>query len=123
MRRELKTRQAWPVSLGFVSPAGLAYNTKGGMMKAIWKFAIEDARDKFEIEMPIGTEILCVQTQHEKPCIWALVDTGEGVEKESREFRMSETGHPLNDDLDLIYIGTFQILGGDLVFHVFELKS
>jgi hypothetical protein len=27
-----------------------------------------------EIEMPIGAEILCIQTQNEKPCIWAKVD-------------------------------------------------
>lgn len=31
------------------------------MMKAVWKYLIEEAQDKFEIKMPVGAEILCVQ--------------------------------------------------------------
>ncbi|GAI73877.1 unnamed protein product [marine sediment metagenome] len=47
------------------------------------------------------------------------------IEKETRHFRLSGTGHPLGDDyLRIInYIGTFQIENGALVFHLFEIKK
>jgi hypothetical protein len=36
-----------------------------------------------------------------------------------RRFRVAGTGHELEPYVDR-YIGTFQMLGGTLVFHVFE---
>lgn len=86
------------------------------MEKTIWKFTFEP-RDDIEIEMPKEAEVLAVQTQHGQPCIWALVNSK--AEKETRRFRMAGTGHPINDKLGK-YIGTFQMMSGQLIFHLFE---
>lgn len=85
-------------------------------LKSIWKYPI-NVSDRIELSMPKGAEILCVQMQYEFPCIYALVNVNE--EKEVREFRVVDTGHPLQQ-YNGKYIGTFQLHGGDLVFHLFE---
>jgi hypothetical protein len=89
------------------------------MKKVIWKFELETT-DNQEIEMPIGAEILTMQTQNEIPCIWALVDPK--AEKETRTFEIFGTGHPIYYDMGVSrnYISTYQLHGGTLVFHVFE---
>jgi hypothetical protein len=84
-------------------------------MKAVWKFTIQGPRQT--IEMPAGAKILSLQTQHNEPQIWALVDTH--APKESRTFRAVPTGADFIDD-EMTYIGTFQINNGSLVFHIFE---
>jgi len=72
------------------------------------------------VEMPMGAQVLTVQTQHGEPCIWALVDPA--AQSETRQNVAFGTGHPVPDDVALAYIGTFQIESGSLVFHVFERK-
>ena len=86
--------------------------------KTIWKFSIE-AADLFGVDMPEGSEILSVQEQHGKPCIWALVDPGR--KKVNRTFCIYGTGHPVGNVESKKFIGTFQLAGGNLVFHLFEL--
>ena len=88
------------------------------MKKQVWKFEIDGSRPTFM--MPIGSEILSVQTQNEKPCIWALVNSGN--HKEERFFEVYGTGHEIHYDMGIErkYIGTFQIDNGDLIFHLFE---
>ena len=69
--------------------------------------------------MPRSARILDVQVQHGEVCIWALVDPDEG--NETRHFSVFGTGHEIHDsDHAYIYIGTFQLEGGALVFHLFE---
>jgi hypothetical protein len=81
-----------------------------------YPFAMDDA---FEIKMPHGAEILCVQVQHGQPCMWAKVETAH--EEKPRHFRLAGTGHPLGDGAaSMAYIDTFQLHGGSLVFHLFE---
>lgn len=89
------------------------------MRKTIWKFELETT-DNQEIKMPVGAEILTVQVQGETLCLWALVDPS--AEKETRHFEMIGTGHPINYNTGVsrVYIGSYQLLGGELVFHVFE---
>ncbi len=70
------------------------------------------------IEMPKGAHILCVQMQHEIPCIWAKVDTD--LPMEPRYFTVKGTGHQIEVTEKLDYIGTFQILGSALIWHLFE---
>ena len=87
----------------------------------VFKYQIE-IDDYVEVEMPIGSRILDVQTQHECPCIWALVDPGLPTEK--RRFRFAGTGHPIKENpSQLIHIGTFQMMQGRLIFHLFEIKE
>ena len=88
-------------------------------MKTIWKFPVP-VNDGNVLEMPEGAEILSVQAQGETPCLWALVD--EQSARESRTFRTFGTGHPIHiDALDMEHVGTYQLHGGRLVFHVFEI--
>ena len=90
-------------------------------MKRIWKYPL-DVTDEQGITMPDGAVILTVQTQNEKPCLWAIVDPL--APHRIRRFAMIGTGNPA-DVLDVIpgphYVGTFQLMGGGLVFHVFEI--
>lgn len=67
--------------------------------------------------MPTGAEILHVGVQGHIAYIWALVDPDERIE--ARSFRVYETGHPIDGDLGR-HIGSFTMLGGALVWHVFE---
>ena len=87
-------------------------------MDTIWKFDFE-VTDYIEIEMPKDAKILSVQIQHEKPCIWAGVIAGNDTEK--RKFRIFGTGHPIAMNANgLKFIGTFQLMNGNFVGHLFE---
>lgn len=88
------------------------------MPKTIYKYTLE-ATDVQQIEIPQGAEILCIQTQNETPCIWALVDPNATVTK--RVFEIFGTGHNVPENGNRKYIGTFQLNQGALVFHCFEL--
>ncbi len=85
----------------------------------IWKYEIK-IDDKIQIEMPEKAEILSVQVQKGIVCIWALVDSENKTE--TRYFEVFGTGHKVPVDMGISrkFIGTFQIYGGDLVFHLFE---
>ena len=90
-------------------------------MRIIYKYPLK-VEDYQVITMPKGAQILTVQAQRERPCIWALVDTDNDPEK--RYFRIAKTGHPIRLKEKLLrYIGTFQLIGSDLVFHVFEIEK
>lgn len=90
-------------------------------MKSIWKYPL-GVTDIQDVPMPIGAEVLSVQIQHGMPCIWAIVDTAGKTEH--RVFKMYGTGHPLtiNEKDNEVFIGTFQVNAGALVFHLFEVK-
>jgi hypothetical protein len=85
----------------------------------IYKWALEVV-DQQTLALPAGAQILCVQVQYERPCIWALVDPSAGLEP--RALLMYGTGHPVSDQAGR-YIGTYQLDRGGLVFHVFEAKK
>lgn len=84
-------------------------------MKTIWKFPLSSEGEQL-IKMPQGCAVLCAQVQHDIPCVWAVVDTDAPTVK--RRFRIFGTGHPINED-DLQFVGTFQLSGGGLVFHLY----
>jgi hypothetical protein len=90
-------------------------------MKRIWKFCIkgvgDQIEDQIEIGMPEGAEILCVQSQGEGVFIWAIVDDNMGYER--RRFAVYGTGQEIDAITVERYIGTFQLYGGKLVFHLF----
>jgi hypothetical protein len=73
------------------------------------------------VDMPIGAEILTIQEQNEKPCLWALVDTE--AKKENRVFCIHGTGHEISSIKAKKYIGTYQLLDGSAIFHIFELRG
>ncbi len=85
----------------------------------IWKFPLPAPDDVVTLMMPRGAVVLSVQVQHETPCVWALVDPE--APKVPRRFRWAGTGHPLDLRGFWKFVGTFQLHGGDLVFHLFDL--
>lgn len=91
------------------------------MQKFIWKYELQTT-DESVIELPKNAEILTLQAQRDVPCIWALVDPNK--EKEKRYFETYGTGHPFAVNASMFsirkYIGSYQLLGAELIFHVFE---
>ena len=72
--------------------------------------------DRQIIQMPSDAVLLCVQVQRGIPCLWARVDEDNAAE--SRVILTRGTGHAAAGVGD--YVGTYQIEGGQLVFHVFD---
>lgn len=71
-----------------------------------------------EINLPLGSTFLDVQEQYGNPVAWFLVGT-EADGKELRNFCTVPTGGEV--DIDRYkYLGTFQLSGGHLVYHLFE---
>lgn len=89
------------------------------MKKVVYKYGVETTGE-FTVNLPLGAEILTVQIQSEIPFMWALVDPD--AKQEPRRFRLVGTGHPINNGA-LTYIDTFQLQGGRLIFHLFEIKN
>lgn len=85
-------------------------------MRTIWKFPLE-VIDEQRVEMPEGAEILCVQVQAGVPCLWAVVIPDAA--KVKRTIAVYGTGHPMKVKRADTYIGSFQLQGGFLVFHVY----
>lgn len=85
----------------------------------VYKYELE-MTDEQSIRLPFGAEILTVQRQSYKCCLWALVDPRN--ELEERVICIHGTGHPISDNKKLKYINTFQIPHLGLVFHAFEKK-
>ena len=85
-------------------------------MKTVWKYDLYPA-EYTDLLVPSGAQVLTAQTQGGKPQLWALVDPDAALEP--RRFVVLGTGHTYSKPLGQ-YIGTFQLDGGVLVFHVFE---
>ena len=90
-------------------------------MRAVWKYPLDMLKSQHDVPMPARAEILAVQTQTEVPCIWALVDPSQPPE--SRRFVIVGTGHPFEfDGVTAHHVGTFQLMGGSFIGHLFELR-
>lgn len=86
----------------------------------IWKWPLK-VTDLQSLPIPSGSELLTVQTQNDMPQLWALVD--EMATIVHRNFATYGTGTPIPEGDHGDYVGTYQIRGGALVFHVFELPT
>jgi hypothetical protein len=86
------------------------------MNSTIWKFPLKTT-DEQTVEFPEGAEILSVQAQDNTPCVWALVNP-KG-KKMPKTFHIFGTGHNV-PPAERKFIGTYQLHGGALVFHLFE---
>lgn len=85
----------------------------------IWKFPLRVTDVQHVIDMPVGAKLLDVQMQGDDCCMWALCN--EHAPKELRRIAIYGTGNPIPDDPGE-YVATFQMRGGSLVFHVFDLS-
>lgn len=87
-------------------------------MKQVWKFIL-NVDETQKIHMPAGARLLTVQPQGMEFCLWALVDTLAPLEW--RVIAIIGTGHAAPDYGDIKHISTFQLHGGALVLHAFEI--
>jgi hypothetical protein len=85
----------------------------------IWKYTLRSKRSV--IEMPAGAKLLDVQMQFDECQLWALVDEQQAF-TEMRTIVLYGTGEPMPADPGN-YIATFQMRGGALVSHAFELVA
>lgn len=85
----------------------------------IWKYMLAVA-DRQCIQIPAGAKLLDVQVQHGAPCLWVLCDEKQAAKP--RHIAIYCTGNPMPDSPG-DYIATFQLLGGDVVFHAFEVSA
>ena len=87
------------------------------MKRRVYK-AVLELTDVQIIRVARGAKPLSVQVQGEVPCIWFMTD----IEQPDAVATVSivGTGNPVPDDiLAEQFIGTVQLYGGQLVFHVF----
>ncbi len=91
------------------------------MSKTIYKYPFEVV-DEFTVDLP-DADILCVQVQGDTPCMWALVNPE--AKPRRRTFLLRGTGHDCADQRirKATHVGTFQLHGGKLVFHLFEARE
>jgi len=85
-------------------------------MKTIHKYTLAALEEEI-FYMPKDAKILSIQVQNNDAQIWVLVNTVN--KKERRTFNTYGTGHDIPDNPG-IHVGTYQILNGAFVGHVFE---
>jgi hypothetical protein len=88
----------------------------------IWKYPLNLTGDTWDLALPVGYRILTVQVQHEKPCIWALVDSTE-LQMVRVKLRCFGTGSEAQVPQQCPHLGTVQLYNGSLVLHFFKLTD
>lgn len=90
------------------------------MTTRVYKYHIP-VTDRVELLLPIGSHILTAQVIKDKLWVYAAVEPDSARYKmETKVIRVYGTGHDMEDNLMLNYIGTVQQYDGDLVWHIFE---
>lgn len=84
-------------------------------MKTIYKYPINLTTEKQCLCLPENSQLLSVQMQNEKLCVWALIDESQPLSMV--RFHIFGTGENLPDDLNTVFLGTVQ--DGIYVWHVF----
>lgn len=93
-------------------------------MRTVYKYELPNDQSsggiarltEFEMQIPVNADFLHLALQHDKACMWFLVD--DEAERELRKFCIAGTGHAIPTDGDILHRGTYQ--RGWFVFHVFE---
>ena len=87
-------------------------------MKRIFKYELLVA-DIQTIDTHTYFEPLSIEMQNEKPVLYAIID--DETPKQNVVLRTYGTGVQLDDyETRDHYIGTYMLMGGDLVYHVFK---
>lgn len=89
-------------------------------MKTIWKYDVPLDVDDFTLDVPEGSEILCLKTQNNIPHLWFLIDVANINKLETRTFYIQETEYSFQDYNKMKYVGTFMMRQDRLVWHLFE---
>ena len=86
-------------------------------MKTIYKYTL-NIEDTQVVALPPDATLLSVGEQNGQLQLWAMLDSTAAVI--TRHIRIFGTGHPVNEDTKLSFIGTVITMDGRLVWHVFE---
>lgn len=93
-------------------------------MKTIFKYRVP-VTDILSIKLPVDAQIRCIMVdpKDEFPYIYAEVETENKTEE--RVFEVFGTGHEIIYDMGIerIYLGSFTILNGNFIGHVYERLS
>lgn len=84
-------------------------------MQTVWKAVLKPIEVQ-GIEVPKGAKMLSAHSQQEQICVWFLCDSE--APRETRTIAIVGTGHEA--PTDGVFLGTAQLQGGVLQFHVFE---
>lgn len=89
-------------------------------MLTIHKYPLAPSTDTYicKVDLPFAHKILSVKNQHEKPVVYALVNTDTPLT--TREIYMFPTGCKLPDLSDRVFIDTVMFASGDFVFHFYK---
>lgn len=91
------------------------------MTYQIWKYPLQ-ITDKQIIAMPKGAEILSVGLQHGFVTLWVKADIDGSNSLEPVTIGIFGTGKSLPEEVNVAqFIGTVQVLDGQLVWHVFRM--
>ena len=88
------------------------------MFHSIWKYEIRLDKREASVRLPVGAKVLSIQEQHDKPMLWALVDTEE-TETYVQRYTVVGTGHKVSPSIEP-HVATVQLQSGYLVLHFFE---
>lgn len=89
--------------------------------RVIYKYQMP-VLEQFEMELPVGAEILRVQDMDGMFWMWAMVNTESPTER--RKFVAFKTGAKIPDDLNIKYIGFCAIfVQMELGLYIFEVVS
>jgi hypothetical protein len=92
------------------------------MNNTIWKYTL-NAGTVNNIDMPLGAEVLSVETQEDDIVLYALVNSKEESQQQM-EVRAYGTGHDIDVNLsDYNFLGTAKLYSGSLMFHVFYKRT
>lgn len=89
-------------------------------MKRVYKYVLA-ATEQQVLFLPKGSEVLSVAEQRNDMVLYAMVRDDAG-EVERHTVRVHGTGHPVHDDPGR-FIGTVNLHGGALMFHMFVKKE
>ena len=93
-------------------------------MRSIYKYQIDFhqvGNGQFSLRLPVGAEILSCQVQYDQPVIWAMIDLSQP--QEDRPLAFWPTGMAIPFDGYMRHVDSIQMYGGDLVFHLFDLRA
>lgn len=85
----------------------------------IYRYELE-ITDVQQIEMPRYSQILCVKTKNNTPCLWVEVYPNDPLV--TNQFRIIGTGNPMvsSKDTSLKYLGTILTHNEGFVWHVYQ---
>jgi hypothetical protein len=92
------------------------------MKRVIWKYEL--TQEKTPLRLPFDATVLSVQVQHARVVLWVEVATedADSDKRFTRAFQLRPTGIPYDTEPGEAFVGTVQLEGSALVYHVFEVS-